>query len=137
MLTRLAAIFYWRVILGLSILHMINRQFSQVQKFISEFFEFQKYTFDTDYYRLFCFWQILFSMCCLLILMNIWVVSGVWTMGKLEYSRYYTNINKEWVHNNTKSGNLFSYTNGSHEIFCWVLCCEVFKFWVRIWWTME
>ena len=33
------------------------------------FLEFQKYTFDTDYYRLFCFWQILFSMCCLLILM--------------------------------------------------------------------
>ena len=23
---------------------------------------------------------------------------------------------------------MFSYTNGAHEIFCWVLCCEVFKF---------
>ena len=34
-------------------------------------------------------------------------------MEKLEYSRYYTNINKEWVHNSTKSGDLFSYTNGS------------------------
>ena len=31
-------------------------------------------------------------------------------MEKLEYSRYYTNINKECVHNSTKSGNLFSYT---------------------------
>ena len=36
--------------------------------------EFHKYMFDTDYYRLFCFWQILFSMCCLLILMNLWLV---------------------------------------------------------------
>ena len=38
-------------------------------------------------------------------------------MEKLEYSRYYTIINKEWVHNNTKSGDLFSYTNGAYEIF--------------------
>ena len=29
------------------------------------------------------------------------------------------------------SGGLFSYTNETHEIFCWVLCCEVFKFWVN------
>ena len=27
-----------------------------------------------------------------------------------------------------QSGDLFSYTNGAYEIFCWVLCCEVFKF---------
>ena len=39
---------------------MINRQIPNVQQFISEFLELQKYTFDTDYYRLFCFWQILF-----------------------------------------------------------------------------
>ena len=38
-------------------------------------------------------------------------------MEKLEYSRYYTNINKVWVHNSTKSGDLFSYTNGAYEIF--------------------
>ena len=36
-------------------------------------------------------------------------------MEKLEYNRDDTNINKEWVHNSTKSGDLFSYTNGSHE----------------------
>ena len=36
-------------------------------------------------------------------------------MEKLEYSRYYTNINKELVHNSTKSVDLFSYTNESHE----------------------
>ena len=47
--------------------------------------------------------------------MNLWLVLGVWTLEKLEYSRYYTNINKEWVHNITKSGDLFSYTNGAYE----------------------
>ena len=36
-------------------------------------------------------------------------------MEKLEYNGYYTNINKEWVHNNNKSGDLFSYTNGAYE----------------------
>ena len=61
-LTRLAAIFYWRVILGWLFLQMINRQITQVQKFISEFLEFQNYMFDTDYYRLFCFLQIMFSV---------------------------------------------------------------------------
>ena len=40
-------------------------------------------------------------------------------MEKLEYCRYCTNINKEWVHNITKSGDLFSYTNKAYEIFCW------------------
>ena len=40
-------------------------------------------------------------------------------MEKLEYGIYYTNINKEWVHNSTKSGDLFSSTNGAYEIFCW------------------
>ena len=48
-------------------------------------------------------------------------------MEKLEYSIYDTNINKEWVQNSTKTGDLFSYTNGSHEFSCWVLCCEVFQ----------
>ena len=54
-------------------------------------------------------------------------------MEKLEYGRYFTNINKEWVHNSTKSGDLFSYTNGAYE-FSVELCCEVFKFWVKIRW---
>ena len=40
-------------------------------------------------------------------------------MEKLEYGRYYTNINKESVRNSTKSGDLFSYTNGAYKIFCW------------------
>ena len=74
-LTRLDAIFYWRVNLGWLFLQMINRQILQAHQFISEFLELQNYSDDTDYYRLFCFWQILFSMCCLLILMDLWVVS--------------------------------------------------------------
>ena len=44
--------------LGWFFLKMINRQIPQVQKFISELLEFHKYTFDPDYYRLSCFWQI-------------------------------------------------------------------------------
>ena len=39
---------------------MINKQIPHVHQFISEFLELQKYLNDTDYYRLFCFWQILF-----------------------------------------------------------------------------
>ena len=39
-----------------------------------EVLELQKYSRVTDYYRLFCFRQILFSMCCLLILMYLWLV---------------------------------------------------------------
>ena len=36
----------------------------------------------------------------------------------MEYSRFNTKINKEWVHYSTLSGGLFSYTNEAHEIFC-------------------
>ena len=37
-------------------------------------------------------------------------------MEKLEYSRYYTNIKKNGFTIVPKSGDLFSYTNGSHEL---------------------
>ena len=67
----------------------------------SEFLRLHKYSRVTGYYRLFCFWQILFFVCSLLILMNLWVVSGVWAIEKLAYSRFNTNINKEWVHYST------------------------------------
>ena len=49
----------------------------------SEFLELHKYTKFIDCYRLFCFWQIMFSMCCLLILMNLWVVSGGMNHGEV------------------------------------------------------
>ena len=34
----------------------------------------------------------------------------------MEYSRFNTNINKEWVHYSTLSSSLFSFSNGAHEI---------------------
>ena len=34
---------------------MITRQIPQDHQFVSEFLEFQKYTFDTGYYKLFFF----------------------------------------------------------------------------------
>ena len=49
----------------------------------SEFLELHKYSKFTDFYRLFCFWLILFSLCCLLILMNLWVVSGGMNHGEV------------------------------------------------------
>ena len=55
MLTRLAAIFYWRELLGLFLLQMINRQISQVHQFISEFLVLQKYSNDTDLLQLVLF----------------------------------------------------------------------------------
>ena len=38
----------------------------------SEIFELQKYSKYPDCYRLFCFWQILFSLRCVLVLMILW-----------------------------------------------------------------
>ena len=50
---------------------MINRKIPHVHQFISEFLGLQKYSKPTDYYKLFCFWKILFFVCCLLILINL------------------------------------------------------------------
>ena len=58
-------------------------------------------------------------------------------MVKLEYSRYNAKIKYEWVCNNTYSSGLLSYTNGSHEGFGEFSVIDVFKFWVKIRWTME
>ena len=35
------------------------------------------------------------------------------------------------------SGDLFSYTNGAFEFYVEFCVVEVFKFWVKIQWTME
>ena len=75
-LTRIIVIFNRRVILSWFFLKKINREIPHVHNFISEYLELRKYSKVTDYYRLFCFWQILFFVCCLLILMNLWLVSG-------------------------------------------------------------
>ena len=48
-----------------------------------DFLELHKYMKVPDCYILSCFWQILFSMCCSLILMNLWVVSGGMNHGEV------------------------------------------------------
>jgi hypothetical protein len=49
----------------------------------SEFLEAQKYGFYSDCYRLFCFRQILFLLHSLLVLMNLWLVSGGISHGEV------------------------------------------------------
>ena len=49
--------------------------------------------------------------------------------GRLEYSRYYTNINEEWVHNSTKSGVLFSFANGAYEFSVEFCVVKFSSFW--------
>ena len=121
-LTRLAKTFYWRVVVSWFFLNMITRQITQVHQFISEFLELQKYLRVTDCYRMFCFWQILLFVCCLLILMLLWLVlSG---MNHREVGIQYILHQYEFRMSSQQylSGDLFSYTNGA---------CEVsIKFWV-------
>ena len=59
--------FYWRVLLSWFFLQKINRQIPHGHQFSSEFLELHNYSRVIDFYSLFCFRQILFSMCCLLI----------------------------------------------------------------------
>ena len=50
---------------------------------VSEFLELHKYDDNSDLYRLFCFRQILFLLHSLLILMNLWIVSGPMSHGEV------------------------------------------------------
>ena len=58
-------------------------------------------------------------------------------MVKLEHSRYNAKIKYEWVCNGTQSGDLLSYTNGSHGGFVEFCVIEVFMFWVMLRWMKE
>ena len=49
----------------------------------------------------------------------------------MEYSRFNTKINKEWVHYSTLKWFYVFFLYRSSRDFYWVLCCEVFKFWVN------
>ena len=49
----------------------------------SEFLELQKYDVNSDLYRLLSFRQILFLLHSLLILMNLWIVSGGMSHGEV------------------------------------------------------
>ena len=126
-LTKLFFIFIGRVLLSWFFLQKINIQITQVVLF-SEFLVFQKYSYKSDCYRLFCFWQILFSLRCVLVLMILWFSLKSFFHRKLEYSRHNAKIKYEWVCNSTYSSDLLSYTNGSHDGFVEFCVIEVFKF---------
>ena len=87
-----------------------------------EFLEFQKYSNKSDFYRLFYFDR----FCFLCVVCLFWWLYGflwwVFAIEKLECNRYNARTKYELVWYRTYSSNLFSYTNGSHEGFCWVLC---------------
>ena len=104
---------------------------------VSEFLELQKYSKYPDYYRLFCFDRFCFlPVVCLFW----WLYCFLWwvfAIQKLEYSRYNAKTKYELVWYNTYSSDLFSYTNGSHEVFVEFCVIEVFKFWVILRWMKE
>ena len=65
-------IFYWNVKRFWNFFHCLSIQIVYFSNFF-RIFGFPYLALATDYYRLFCFWQILFFVCCLLILMNLWL----------------------------------------------------------------
>ena len=68
---------------------------------LAELFKYQKYGECSDYYRLFCFRQILFLMHSLLVLMKLSIsISGL-SHGKLYYSSYNEKTKYELVCNST------------------------------------
>ena len=76
-----------------------------------------KITTDCSIFDRFCF------LCVVCLFW--WFYGFLWrvfAMEKLKYSRYNTITKYELVYYRTYSSDLFSYTNGSHEGFCWVLC---------------
>src|SRR6266566_103954 len=85
----------------LNCLHSIDiMNFPRFPNF-SEFLELQKYDINSDLYRLFCFRQILFLLHSLLILMNLWIVSGGMSHGEVGVQYNYANIKYESIYNST------------------------------------
>ena len=66
-----------------------------------EFLEYQRYGECSDYYRLFCFRQILFLMHSLLVLMKLSIPIGRLSQGKDNYSSNNAKTKYELVCNNT------------------------------------
>ena len=66
-----------------------------------EFFKYQKYGECSDYYRLFCFRQILFLMHSLLVLMKLSIYISGLRHEKLYYSRQNAETKYELVCNST------------------------------------
>ena len=69
--------FYWNIKSFSNFLHSLAIQIVYFVEF-SELLEYQKYGGYSDCYRLFCFWQILFLMHSLLVLMKLSIfISGL------------------------------------------------------------
>ena len=65
-------IIYWNVILVWNFYTWFIYKFP-IFSYFFEFLELQKYGHYSDHYRMFYFWQILFSMLCLLVLWFLWL----------------------------------------------------------------
>ena len=102
-----------------------------------EFSKYNKYGECSDYYRLFCFRQILFLMPSLLVLMKLSIYISGLSHEKLHYSRHNAKTKYELVCNSTQSSDFLYYTNGSHEGFVEFCVIEVFKFWFILRWMKE
>ena len=74
----------------------------------AQFLELHKYSKFSYCYLLFCFCQILFSLRCVLILMNLWTLSGGISHRKVGIQgRDNAKIKYEWVCNSTYSSDCF------------------------------
>ena len=118
-------------------LQKINIQIAQVVLIFQNFLSYRsirniQITTDCSVFDKFCF------LC--IVCLFWWFYGFLWwvcAIEKLEYSRYNTKTKYELVWYNTYSGDLFSYTNGSHEGFVEFCVIEVFKFWVILRWMKE
>ena len=89
----------------------------------SKFLELQKYGLFTDFYRLFCFKQILFCLHSLLVLIMPWTISGGVSHGEVRIQYLLCKNEFESIYHSTSSMQYVSYTNGSHEVllsFVWL-----------------
>ena len=85
---------------------------------LAELFKYHKYGECSDYYRLFCFRQILFLMHSLLVLMKLSIYISGLSHEKviLQYKKCKNKILiglQQYL-----SGDLLYYTNGSYRVFC-------------------
>ena len=83
-----------------------------------EFFKYQKYGECSDYYRLFCFRQILFLMHSLLVLIKLSIHICGLIHEKVILQKTQCKKKYELVCTSTQSSDLLYFTNGSYRVFC-------------------
>ena len=102
-----------------------------------EVLEFQKYSFKSDCYRLFCFDR--FCFLCVVCLFW-WLYGFLWWFLPLKSWNTIDIIQKQnmnWFDTSLIVVIYYSYTNRSHEGFVEFCVIEVFKFWVILRWMKE